>query len=552
MSHPRIGTLLERHLFAIELSVASALAVGSGQADRTDRDVLTDGLGRPYVPGSTLAGALYALVPQHADLFARTNPTDPAPEQEAARSSPLRVEHLLLAHSVLTQRASVALSDQRRVENRFDTELVEGGATGWLRLSLDIRLEREDLLHPDGERIPRLRNAWHALLAALLSTLDRKQFRIGARTRRGYGLLVPAACGANPTDRIRFDEDMPLGHDARCMPQSGHIRYARLALRFRNWPEGMNADARSGEFATPEKSRAIWKDFQWDALQRGTYDAVRGQDGLDPWLAPHVRALNGSSADPFLLRVAMRVNGSLLVRTYTTTAKGTDMAMQMGRDENGTEQALVPGTSLAGLFRQDFLRQARTAVAHGPFQGMRVTGEQLTDALFGTVSNEGALASGVLFSDGRVTGANPVTVMRVGIDPFTGGTKAGALFTETISHGGMLRFDIRMDPNRLRGLTSASEQAASPGHAVSGLPAELSVPEDWIRSCLLRTLMRLHLGMLVVGGEGGIGRGWLCVENKGDGGVWIQGKRLLPVAIQDATTPDMADAIRWTWKEMPA
>lgn len=159
--------------------------------------------------------------------------------------------------------------------------------------------------------------------------------------------------------------------------------------------------------------------------------------------------------------------------------------------------------------------------------------------------------------------------MRVGIDPFTGGSKAGALFTETVSYGGLIRFEIRLDPNRMRALAPSQAPDAmtvsTPVHTISGLPPEAEVPADWVRSCLLRTLMRLHLGLLAVGGEGGIGRGWLQVEVDASSdepcGIWVDGRRLIPEAISDnhpketdnsALSASSSGSVRWTWKEMPA
>lgn len=47
--------------YRIEFELTSPLAVGSGENNITDKDIVRDGRGIPYIPGSSLAGVYRSL-----------------------------------------------------------------------------------------------------------------------------------------------------------------------------------------------------------------------------------------------------------------------------------------------------------------------------------------------------------------------------------------------------------------------------------------------------------------------------------------------------------
>ena len=53
--------ILAKRYYQIEFELASALAVGSGFSEETDKDLMRDSRGIPYIPASALAGIYRSL-----------------------------------------------------------------------------------------------------------------------------------------------------------------------------------------------------------------------------------------------------------------------------------------------------------------------------------------------------------------------------------------------------------------------------------------------------------------------------------------------------------
>jgi len=53
--------MMKKIYYKIEFVLKSALAIGSGENDTTDKDIIKNGLGVPYIPGTSLAGIYRAL-----------------------------------------------------------------------------------------------------------------------------------------------------------------------------------------------------------------------------------------------------------------------------------------------------------------------------------------------------------------------------------------------------------------------------------------------------------------------------------------------------------
>lgn len=162
-----------RKYYAAELSLASPMAVSSGEDYESDADLIRNRDGELFIPGTSLAGALRNYISRKEDcekLFGYS-------EGEKGRMSAVSLSDLYFdqTEEVRTSlRDRVKLTDDRTVDNKFDQEIIETGAKGTLYLEYVVRKEQEGL---DGE----------ALVASLFQGMQDGEIRFGSDKNRGYG-----------------------------------------------------------------------------------------------------------------------------------------------------------------------------------------------------------------------------------------------------------------------------------------------------------------------------------------------------------------------------
>lgn len=201
---------------------------------------------------------------------------------------------------------------------------------------------------------------------------------------------------------------------------------------------------------------------------------------FDPmaWEAFYEPLAADACAAPILVDAEIELQGSLLVRQYTTECGGADYSPL----EQMNGRAVIPGTSWAGMFRH---RVAQLATQAGcAFDEALLFGEHDT--------NKPARRSNLAFSETTISGGCRITRTRTAIERFTGGAAHGKLYTSTFQQGGTGRLQIR--------------QLSPMPH---GKPDECAIAEK----LLAAVLMDLDNGLLNAGGEGGVGRGILRLKS---------------------------------------
>jgi CRISPR/Cas system CSM-associated protein Csm3 (group 7 of RAMP superfamily) len=221
------------------------------------------------------------------------------------------------------------------------------------------------------------------------------------------------------------------------------------------------------------------------------YD-LRTPAGLLGWLrddgvpADGLNALGGrkqAAPDEMLVSLDMQLlDGGLLVRGNTGRDDVGADAVQLQTRAGNKDEALIPGTSLAGALRGRALRIARTLASSD------AAADALVDGLFGIMPNGGrgsSIASKVRVEEAILKDATTNYVQnRVSIDRFTGGALDTALF---------------------------SEQPALPAKPEAGAQFNFRArrASDAERALLLLVVKDLCLGDLPIGGTISIGRGRL-------------------------------------------
>jgi len=175
------------------LQFASPALIGSGEKDYSDNDILRDGTGNPFLPGSAMAGSLRALLTTTADgseaakkLFG---------DLKNDRMSPLWVLDSDLfkksegspANVILIDGVAIETENKVAVESaKYDFEAIDAGTRFVLRMMLVLRKDDEETLE--------------TYFDSLLTALSRGTVYIGGKTRRGFGRI-----SCQKIERMDFD-----------------------------------------------------------------------------------------------------------------------------------------------------------------------------------------------------------------------------------------------------------------------------------------------------------------------------------------------------------
>lgn len=446
MSNP----IVKRFCICLEGRLLSPLLAGSGKDEDTDGDVLMDVRGRPYLPGSSAAGAslhyLSKTYPDrsaalkllfgsrdgyrsrlyfyHTDLFVRDQNGEPTEEPPA-----------------LSVRDGVKLDEFKTAEERakYVLQIVEAGTS--FRMRLEWILREDSIRHEEQEE---------ALLCLLLDGIARGELTFGAKSRRGFG---------------RFALDAVKVSVFRHTPD-----HQEDSLRWLNW------DWKVNEFDTtmswiPGQSR-----LRRDAEEENEALAVLRKAG--EWQE---------------FRIPLAVRQTLMIRQYLLPLSAEADYAQLTSGEEGP--AVIPGTSWTGAIRrhiQGIIEEISEDAGFAAERVSRLFGSQ-TD---GAKENRKRLRASLLrVEESKIEGGSALSATRTAIDRFTGGVKSGALFTTRPWAGGKTELVIRW-------LKPGGEDACGLSSGVAG-----SLSNEVICGLLFWVARDLQDGFLPVGGETAVGRG---------------------------------------------
>lgn len=399
-----------RKIYRLDITLVSPLAVGSGENESTDSDVIVDSTGTPFIPASSLAGSLRSYIAGRSGRLAANVvfgfiPGSREEQKKAKNGDPEYIERNCCVRIYdglyaggkdeffIATRDMVALQDKVGVKGaKFDKQAVETGAkfTAYIELLKQSATEKIK----DADQTFRIDREIEAAIAAL----GADQIRLGSKTSRGYG-SVSVEC---------------------------------KALKFTASDDG-------------------WLDFDMTSD-----DAWANADELT--LTPD----KGCS-----LKLGLRLRGGVSIREYTTepgTKEDTmpdymQLALHLCK-ENGKPTPVIPGTSWAGAIRDRYSEFAENQ-------------ESAIEPLFGFVHKKDVMKSVISFSESKLRGGVWKKTTRNAIDRFSGGTKDGALYTEKTYYGGetelVISFTKAPDERQIRLLSACLADLHNGFLAVGGL-----------------------------------------------------------------------------------
>ena len=360
-----------RKYYRINLLLKSPLSIGSGKNENTDKDVIVDSSGTPFIPASSLAGAIRNYVCKEHGREAANKifgfiPTTKEESNKAEKNDPDYIERksqIIVYDAVLqrktnpslfiTSRDMVALENKVAIEGaKFDMEAVEPGVffTAYIEL-----LTNDEFCD--------------AYVQEALAALNAGFIRLGSKTTRGYGevsLKIQTAMFEDVDAWLEFD--MMLD-------------------------DSWIADGISNTMRLPET------------------------DGCEITIG--LRQKGGVSIREYTTEPSTEEE---TMPDYIT------MGLHSQKDGSGEQVPVIPGTSWAGAFRERYKEFSDAAEAKELF-GI-VEQERVLKEDGKTEVHTVAKKSRIIFSESQLSGGTYKLVTRNAIDRFTGAAKKSALYTE--------------------------------------------------------------------------------------------------------------------------
>lgn len=373
--------ILKKKYYKITFELASPLAVGSGNNQYTDKDIVKNSKGNPYIPGSALAGINRSifendkeLVNKYFGMIPKFNEIDKVNETKkqlkTAKDSRIIFYDANMVNDAIgkyhiSKRDSVALDEYKTAKDgaKFDMEILEPGVKF-------ITYMEQNFYGDDQAIADRIADIW-----------VKQAIYIGAKTMRGYGAVKNVTIVSK---EFKFD-------DKEAVTQ---------------WLEfDMYSDS-------------AWKDAVTHVVDKAAKD------------------------NNCVLELKLKQEGGISIRRYTTQVSDDEKEALPDYEQltvheliaDGKEKVVpvIPGTSWAGAFRHRILYLV-------PDLDKKLYFGYLDE------KNKEKAKSKIRFSETQLEEAKEKMLSRNSIDRFSGGTAKTALFTEKTYYGGTTTLKISVE-----------------------------------------------------------------------------------------------------------
>ena len=367
-----------------DLRLTSPMMLGNGVNDNSDNDLLIGADGNPFIPGTSLAGVIKAGMKDNTCIDSKHMDLLMGKEGDDSRQSMVILHDSFLKER--KQNVEVVVRDGIEIneytktaknKSKYDFEVLNPGVVFGFRMEILVRERFKEL--------PVLQ-----FVRDFVAFAESGDFRVGAKTNRGYGQLA--------IENIKcYDVDF---------------------FNEKTWK-------------TPMDAMKAYIAFDWSQLK--TWEAFMMEKNLEEELLPEI-----SYRYPYTsIMVPLAVENTLLIRNYFLSNLDVDCEQLMIGDK-----AVIPGSAWAGCFRhkvKEFLEElSNKAIA-----------KNMTKEIFGAEKDYDVPArSRIVFMESEECGkekTNTKNVTRNKIDRFTGGVLKTALFSERIAVGGTYQLEVRLE-----------------------------------------------------------------------------------------------------------
>ena len=294
-----MGEIKKKVYYRYKFKITSAMNIGNGQNEVTDNDLIKDGSGTPYIPGSTITGIFRSVLPkEYQSLFGTVKnletDTDKNGQPEIEASQVILYDAKIKKKDYkISVRDSVALDEYKTAlaGAKFDFEVLKPGIELETWLEQDIKDEAGD--------IPQEREVGYLIA----QQWKRGHIHFGSKASRG------------------------LGQTKLCKVQRA-------------------------EFIWDEAGIDQWLDFD-----------MYSENGWVEQSIEQFAASQEQNKGLLEIILSLKQEGGISIRRYTTTVQREGgnrepdyKQMSYIRGKNNKEIPVIPGTSWAGAFRHHINR----------------------------------------------------------------------------------------------------------------------------------------------------------------------------------------------------
>lgn len=178
--------IIGRYTLTGTLKLVSPLLIRAGVYNNMSNDTVDDIVvtyhdGQPFIPGTSLAGVLKALVSDFKENPMLVNKLFGDIEQEDSNQSTLQINDVPLSNAQIHVRDGIAVHQYLGVTKKgakYDFEIVDAGAEGDIKIDCIIREHQQSYLTDIKDTLEYIAN------------IIKNGINIGARTLNGLGLVV--------------------------------------------------------------------------------------------------------------------------------------------------------------------------------------------------------------------------------------------------------------------------------------------------------------------------------------------------------------------------
>jgi len=184
--------IVKKIVFYIQIKLMTPLSVASGKATITDADVIRDFEGSPFIPASSLAGAMRAYLGKQKNESCLLGYS----EGEDGRMSSLFLSDMKF--NILPEcsvRDGVELSDDKTAidGSKYDMEIIQEGAIGAFYAELTIR-----------EKEREIEDQYKRDFANIIKGIQSGELRLGKKKTRRYGKIRIERLAAREFDKHNY------------------------------------------------------------------------------------------------------------------------------------------------------------------------------------------------------------------------------------------------------------------------------------------------------------------------------------------------------------
>lgn len=469
----------KRYLCISRLRAESPFMIGNGEDTYSDKDLLVDHKGEVFIPGTSLAGVCRAYLESKwsqdkVDKIFGSGKVGKISSLDK-QSKVIFYDSFLIRDSKRRIRDSVSLTNKVAEDNhKFDFEIVEAGAEFAFRIEFRIVDDTDE------------ENLVNDCIQTLVNGFNQGEIRIGGKTSRGYGYFkLMVSDKKEGLQRRKFN----LKKIEATKPKKNKSKKKQGKKPPSTTPEVTELK----EYISVHSQWAdleLWKDTT--KLEK----LKQGWKTFDPQSNPNIS----------LYSHPLQLKSFLFIRDYGIQQSKGQAEITAGPLKNGRGQVVIPGTSWAGVFRQQMKRivdSLDVAVLFSIFPEFhsndgKFDSDGFIRQLFGFVdkASKEAQASQIAFRESVFNEEEIAEIVRTrtAVDRFTGGASNGLLFSNMLAYRKGNKTTCQLEI-----------QLANPlifnGKAVD------SNQKKFISSLLESCIQDLEEGYLAIGGQTAVGGG---------------------------------------------